>query len=103
MPHDVDDGRAPYLQLAEHLRRAIANGEYDLGARLPSVRALAAEHGVANATAARAMTLLKNEGVVAVVTGRGTVVHDLPAMRPPLQEQLDELRRRVDQLEKRRR
>ena len=99
--HDLEDARATYLQLADQLRRAIAAGEYPTGARVPAIRTLAAEHEVAPATAAKAVALLKREGVLTVLPGKGTVVRDASAVVEPVQDQLNALRRRVEALEKR--
>ena len=53
------------VQLAWHLRAAVASGELDEGDRLPSVREMAAASGV-NANTVRAVyARLEAEGVVA--------------------------------------
>jgi GntR family transcriptional regulator len=102
MPFDLDDPRPSYVQLADALRRAIADGTYAVGDRLPSVRKLAEEHGVANATASKAVEVLQREGLVSSRAGLGTVVREHSAASPaPLQEQVDDLQRRVKALEER--
>ncbi|MEV6639830.1 GntR family transcriptional regulator [Amycolatopsis sp. NPDC051371] len=63
-----------YVAIAEELRARIARGELPPGARVPSTRRLAAEHGVAMATAAKALDLLGHEGVVRAEPRSGTVV-----------------------------
>jgi DNA-binding transcriptional regulator YhcF (GntR family) len=63
-----------YLAIAEELRGRIARGELPPGARVPSTRRLAADHGVAMATAAKALSLLSQEGVVRAEPRSGTVV-----------------------------
>jgi len=75
------DPRPPYRQVADRLRAAIKGGELQPGAMLPSVRALAAEYGVSNTTASRALETLKSEGLVDTQLGRGNVVR---AKRPVL-------------------
>ncbi len=65
-----------YLAIADELRERIARGELPPGARVPSTRRLAADHGVALATAAKALDLLSQEGVVRAEPRSGTVVAD---------------------------
>ncbi|MBC9819721.1 GntR family transcriptional regulator [Terrabacter sp. MAHUQ-38] len=103
MELDMDDPRPSYLQLAARLRAAVTDGTYAVGARLPSVRTLADEYGVATATAAKAMDVLKRDGIVQGRPGFGTVVREAPSASrsstASLQEQVDDLRRRVEALE----
>jgi DNA-binding transcriptional regulator YhcF (GntR family) len=62
------------VQLAWHLRAAVAAGELKDGERLPSVREMAGASGV-NANTVRAVyARLEAEGVVATEHGRGTFV-----------------------------
>ncbi|WP_410666632.1 GntR family transcriptional regulator [Amycolatopsis sp. cmx-4-68] len=63
-----------YVAIAEELRARIARGELPPGARVPSTRRLAADHGVALATAAKALDLLGQEGLVTAEPRSGTVV-----------------------------
>jgi len=63
-----------YLAIAEELRGRISRGELPPGARVPSTRRLATDHGVAPATAAKALALLSQEGVVQAEPRSGTVV-----------------------------
>lgn len=86
--------------LAETIRAAIADGTYAVGDRVPTIRQLAEEHGVAYATASKAVEMLRNEGLVESRPGRGTVVRSGGATSlAPVQAQLDELRSRVEALE----
>jgi len=64
----------PYLQLAANLRSKITSGELAPGTRLPSVLGLAAEYHVAQITVQKALTLLKDEGLIVAYTGYGTFV-----------------------------
>jgi len=66
---------APEL-LASELRRAIALGAFEPGARLPSERTLADRLGVSRMTVRAAMRILATDGLVTTVRGRsgGTVV-----------------------------
>ena len=66
------------VQLAWHLRAAMAAGELGPGARLPSVREMAAATGV-NANTVRAVyARLEAEGLVGTEHGRGTFVTGEP-------------------------
>ena len=53
-----------YQLLADALGRRIEQGLYRPGERLPSVRALAQEHGVSLATVQQAYRLLEDRGLV---------------------------------------
>jgi DNA-binding transcriptional regulator YhcF (GntR family) len=64
----------PYLRIAAELKRRIEQGELPPGSRIPSVRGIAAEWGVAIATATKVVAVLRDEGVVRAVPRVGTVV-----------------------------
>lgn len=70
------EGQLPSRRLAHELRTAITTGALSPGARLPSERTLAAEHGVARNTAREAIRLLADEGLVTVQHGRGVFVRE---------------------------
>jgi hypothetical protein len=63
-----------YQQLAAILRARIESGELAPNRPIPSETALQQEHGVARGTARRAVALLRDEGLVVTVKGRGTFV-----------------------------
>lgn len=63
-----------YQQIAEALRRQIAQGELGPGDRLPSMRDLAATYGCTPGTISRAYAVLADEGLVAGHRGGGTHV-----------------------------
>ena len=67
-------GRPAYQQLADLLRERIASGEYASRAPLPSARSLSQEHGIAVGTVMRAFEVLRREGLVRTVAGRGVWV-----------------------------
>ncbi|MFE6223951.1 TetR/AcrR family transcriptional regulator C-terminal domain-containing protein [Streptomyces sp. NPDC057854] len=69
----VADG-PPYRRIAADIRRRVADGELAPGDRIPSTRRIAEEWGVALATAAKALTILRLEGVVEAVPRVGTVI-----------------------------
>ena len=73
--HINTSSRQPlYQQLAQQIREAIARGELQPGAGLPSVRLLSAELVVNPNTVARAYTELEREGLVISRPGRGIYV-----------------------------
>ena len=72
---DHDSARPLYLQLADLLRTQIQSGQ--LAGRLPSVKGLSQEHQVSHITAEKALTLLKEEGLVEAVIGKGYYTREL--------------------------
>ena len=69
------EGKTPvYLQLAAILRAAIKSGALERDRPLPSYMTLMQEHGVARGTAAKAVRVLVDEGLVRIVPGRGAYV-----------------------------
>lgn len=69
---------APYAQIAQSIRDEIHAGRLRPGDRVPSVRDLASEYKVSRATADKALSALRSEGLVIAVTGVGTVVAEQP-------------------------
>ncbi|GII62988.1 GntR family transcriptional regulator [Sphaerisporangium krabiense] len=68
----------PYLRIAGEIRRRIATGELRAGDPVPSTREITRRWGVAMATATKALTALRQEGLVRAVPGVGTVVQAPP-------------------------
>ncbi|MFI9329445.1 TetR/AcrR family transcriptional regulator C-terminal domain-containing protein [Kitasatospora sp. NPDC052868] len=64
----------PFQRIAAELRRRIVTGELAPGERVPSTRRLAQDWGVALATATKALTELRLEGLVEARARVGTVV-----------------------------
>jgi DNA-binding transcriptional regulator YhcF (GntR family) len=66
MTYSIDMGSAtpPYEQIRVQVRDAVAAGTLAAGAKLPTVRALAAELGLAVNTAARAYRELETDGII---------------------------------------
>ena len=56
--------RPAYLRVADELRAGIRDGTYPPGSRLPSLRALAAQHGLSDIVIRAAFAVLRNEGLV---------------------------------------
>jgi DNA-binding GntR family transcriptional regulator len=65
---------APYAQVAQHIRDQIHSGALHPGDRVPSVREIAAEWKISRATADKALSVLRSEGLLKAVTGIGTQV-----------------------------
>jgi DNA-binding GntR family transcriptional regulator len=63
-----------YLQLANILREMIESGELPPRAPLPSESYLQQQHGVSRGTVRTAVSILRDEGLVITITGRGTFV-----------------------------
>lgn len=63
-----------YVQLAGILRERITSGRYAKGTPLPGRTYLANEFGVSVASVNRAVRVLREEGLVVTVTGRGIFV-----------------------------
>ncbi|MBT9283658.1 MAG: GntR family transcriptional regulator [Hydrogenibacillus schlegelii] len=70
----VDPSRPLYEQFVERIRFAIARGELEPGARLPSVRELAAAIRVNPTTIQRTYQELERERLIVSFRGQGTFV-----------------------------
>ncbi|HEY7195091.1 MAG TPA: GntR family transcriptional regulator [Steroidobacteraceae bacterium] len=79
MFHGIDPRSAIplYVQVAERVRLAIANGTLSSAAPLPSVRQLAAELRINPATVTQAYRDLEEQGFVEIRHGSGTFVREL--------------------------
>jgi DNA-binding transcriptional regulator YhcF (GntR family) len=69
---DHDSGEPLYKQLAALLRVQIKEGR--LTGRVPSVKSLAQDHGVSHITAEKALAILRQEGIIRAVVGKGHYV-----------------------------
>ncbi|MGO4957590.1 GntR family transcriptional regulator [Luteococcus sp. Sow4_B9] len=89
LPIRVDDAdpTPPYEQLRAQIAMAIATGQLTAGARLPPVRQLARDLGIAPGTVARTYKELEQAGLVATARGAGTSV-----IGPPVPAPHDQLR-----------
>ena len=77
---DNDDARPLYAQVREHLVERIRSGEWKPGQLIPNEFEIAAEFGVSQGTARKAISELAAEGLVLRRQGRGTfVVEHTPA------------------------
>lgn len=83
--HPLDPGSAdpPFEQLRRQVATRAASGDLPAGTRLPTVRALAEQLGVAPGTVARAYKELEADGVVVTEGRRGTFVRSTGAAGSP--------------------
>jgi DNA-binding transcriptional regulator YhcF (GntR family) len=71
---DADSGTAPFEQVRTQIASAVAAGQLSAGSKLPTVRQLAADLGLASNTVARAYRELEADAVIATYGRRGTFV-----------------------------
>lgn len=74
---DRDSFEPAYLQLANILRRQIAEGVFRPGDQLPSESQLCHRYGISPMTVRRSINLLADEGIISTAQGRGTFVKTL--------------------------
>lgn len=74
MARKLERPAPPYRQIAGEIRDQIRSGRLKPGDRVPSVRAILREYGVAMATAQRALSALRAEGYIRPERGIGNVV-----------------------------
>lgn len=68
---------APYAQIKQYLKTALARGRYAPGALMPSEAELVARFGVSRMTVTRALRELQDEGLVERLQGVGTFAAQL--------------------------
>lgn len=103
----ADAPRTKAAQIAADLRERIEAGEFAPGAKLPSLRKLAADYGVTQPTATDALQQLHSGGLAGHSSGRGYFVAEArPDRAVTVDERLEaieaevrELRSRVASLE----
>ena len=79
---DIENGVAPWRQVRDQLVLLISGGVLPVGTRLPTIRQLAADLGLAAGTVARAYRELETENVLTTGRRQGTVVAALPSRAP---------------------
>jgi DNA-binding GntR family transcriptional regulator len=67
-------GEPAYLQLARILREMITSGQIAPRQPMPSIKSITQQYGVAKGTAEKALGVLRDEGLVVTVPGRGIYV-----------------------------
>jgi DNA-binding GntR family transcriptional regulator len=63
-----------YIQVANELRQQIQKGKLPPGRRVPSESDLEQLYGVARGTARKAIAVLRDEGLIETVRGKGSFV-----------------------------
>jgi DNA-binding transcriptional regulator YhcF (GntR family) len=76
------DGASPAEQIRDQVRGLIATDQLPAGERLPSVRQLANDLGVAPGTVAKAYRSLEHDGLLQTRVGGGTRVHPAASRTP---------------------
>ncbi|HEX2132026.1 MAG TPA: GntR family transcriptional regulator [Actinophytocola sp.] len=76
---DPDSGVAPFRQVRDQLVHLVRTGALPVGARLPAIRQLAGDLGLAAGTVARVYRELEADGVLRTARRAGTVVAAVPA------------------------
>ena len=79
---DMNNPTPPYEQVRREIVEQIRTGELRPGDRLPAIRVLAGDLGLAPGTVARAYTTLEQQGLIRTRRSRGTTVI-APASAPP--------------------
>lgn len=88
MAWNLDSNRPIYVQLAEQVQRDIISGLYQPGAKLPSVRELAAQAKVNPNTMQKALTELERSGLVYSQRTSGRFITEDKKMIEDLKEKL---------------
>lgn len=90
MSWELVNDRPIWVQLIEQLTRHIVSGEYPPGARVPSVRDLAAEAGVNPNTMQRALSGLEERGLLVAQRSIGRFVTQDAALIVRMRQELAE-------------
>lgn len=69
-----DGTEHPWQRIAAQLTEHVRSGTWAAGTAIPTIKELAATHGVSAGTAHRAVTQLGTDGLVLITTGRRTLV-----------------------------
>lgn len=67
-----------YIQLAGLFRQRIESGEWEVGSKIPTVKELSEQCGVATMTIRQALATLEKDGLIARYRAKGTFVLDRP-------------------------
>lgn len=70
----IERAEPAYLQVVRHVREQIVSGQLPEGAAVPSARQISQQWEISLATAMKALTTLRAEGLVSAVPGKGTTV-----------------------------
>lgn len=84
-----------YQQVADLIRQRIASGELPPGYQVPSEHELVDEHGVSRITATKALKLLRDDGLIYTLQGRGSFVAPESAPRVTREKMFERIAREV--------
>jgi len=84
-PIDLTSPVPPFDQVRAQIAGRVAAGRLPAGARLPTVRQLAAELGLATNTVAKAYRRLETDDVIDTQGRRGTFVSSSALSAPPIE------------------
>ncbi|MFE5190310.1 GntR family transcriptional regulator [Streptomyces sp. NPDC056628] len=73
---ELDPTRAKWVQISAEIERRIDADVYPAGSKLPGILALCAEFGVAQVTARKALSDLRERGLIRTENGIGSFVAD---------------------------
>ncbi|WP_020573926.1 GntR family transcriptional regulator [Actinopolymorpha alba] len=76
---DVGSGVPPWRQVRDQIIGLVERGQLPIGAKLPAIRQLAGDLGLAPGTVARAYKELEADGILETARRHGTVVAAAPA------------------------
>ncbi|MCE7078839.1 GntR family transcriptional regulator [Streptomyces sp. ST2-7A] len=100
MSLDPDDTRPAFQQVSSALRAEILTGKYAAGDQLPSGPELMRRYQVAKATVARALDVLRDDGLIVTKKGKGSFVRQRTerpvGLRPHLESAFEEDTVRID-------
>jgi DNA-binding transcriptional regulator YhcF (GntR family) len=94
---DPDSAVAPYEQLRAQIQAAVRAGQLRPGTRLPTVRRLADDLGIAPNTVARSYRELERDGIIQTHGRNGSVIA-VPADDTPAEDAAREYARRALEL-----
>lgn len=91
---DTGNGVPPWRQVRDQITAFVEHGTLPIGARLPTIRQLAGDLGLAPGTVARAYKELEADGILRTARRHGTVVAAAPKgaedpLRKAAQEYVD--------------
>ncbi len=90
--------RALYMKVANDLRAKIVSGALEVGDAIPSTKELERQHGVSATAARNAVALLRTEGLLEGVAGKGVFVIAKPQEVEAERNSLEDVARQIAEL-----
>ena len=91
-------GTPIYRQLMDQIERLVASKTLAVGAELPSVRNLAAEHAINPMTVSKAYSALEMQGILTRLRGKGMVVAENEEKQLNVNQRLSHLNQTMEKL-----